>query len=420
MLFLLSDYLKEINPAMETETSIFISRLILLLVMAVLTFASYYIAGNILDKFARRLISRTKTDWDDMLVEHGFFKRMWLFIPALVVHFMSPAVLEGSPGSIAFMRATVNIYVVIVSLRVFFSMLNWIVDVYHKVDHEEKMPIRSFVQAFKIIAFLVVVIVVLSILLDKNPKGLLSGLGALTAILMLIFKDSILGFVAGVQMNANRMVRIGDWVEMPKYGADGDVIDVSLTTVKVQNWDKTITTIPAYSMISDSFKNWRGMSESGGRRIKRCICIDMSSIKFCDEKMLEKFRKIQYISEYIDKKKKDVAQFNVEKKVDESVTVNGRRLTNIGTFRAYLAAYLRNHPMINQDMTFLVRHLQPTSQGIPIEIYVFCSDKVWANYEAVQADIFDHILAIVPEFELKVFQSPSGYDMQKMIAAVNE
>ena len=210
------------------------------------------------------------------------------------------------------------------------------------------------------------------------------------------------------------MVAVGDWIEMPKYGADGDVIEVALTTVKVQNWDKTITSIPAYSLISESFKNWRGMQESGGRRIKRSIAIDIQTIKFCDEEMLARFSKIKYIAAYIEHKKDELAQFNQTQEIDESSLVNGRRMTNVGTFRAYIVAYLRNHPKINREMTFLVRQLPPQEHGLPIEIYVFCSDTVWANYEAIQADIFDHILSVVPEFDLSAFQAPTGHDFKHL------
>jgi miniconductance mechanosensitive channel len=211
------------------------------------------------------------------------------------------------------------------------------------------------------------------------------------------------------------MVSHGDWIEMPKYGADGDVLEVTLTTVKVQNWDKTVTTIPTYALISESFKNWRGMQESGGRRIKRAVNIDINSIRFCDEKMLERFEKIQYIAEYIEQKKAELEAFNTAIKVDNTSLVNGRRMTNVGTFRAYVQAYLLNHPMISKEMTFLVRQLQPTEYGLPIEVYVFSKDKVWANYEAIQADIFDHILAVVPEFDLRVYQNPSGSDFRGLM-----
>ena len=212
------------------------------------------------------------------------------------------------------------------------------------------------------------------------------------------------------------MVSRGDWIEMPKYGADGDVLEVALTTVKVQNWDKTITTIPTYALISESFKNWRGMSESGGRRIKRAINIDMQSIRLCDDEMLTRFRKIQHVSEYLERKAREIADWNTERGVDTSLPINGRRLTNVGTFRAYIAAYLRHHPMVNDQMTFLVRQLAPSAVGLPIEIYVFSRDQEWSNYEDIQSDIFDHILAVAPEFDLRIYQSPSGGDVRDVMA----
>jgi len=238
----------------------------------------------------------------------------------------------------------------------------------------------------------------------------------MTAVLILVFKDSILGLVAGIQLSANDMVRIGDWIEMPEFGADGDVTDVTLNTVKVQNWDKTITTIPAYALISDSFKNWRGMSESGGRRIKRSISIDMDSIKFCTPEMLERFESFGAISEYINTKRAEIEAFNATLDTDISVVVNRRNLTNVGTFRAYVEFYLRSHPNIHHGMTFLVRQLPPDEHGLPIEIYVFSSDQDWINYEGIQADIFDHMLAVIPMFDLAVFQSPSGSDSRILAA----
>ena len=266
----------------------------------------------------------------------------------------------------------------------------------------------------KILLYFLATILIISIFLSKSPMYLISGIGALAAVLMLVFRDAILGFVAGIQLAANKMVAQGDWIEMPNYGADGDVLEVALTTVKVQNWDKTITTIPTYALISGSFKNWRGMQESGGRRIKRSVNIDMSSIRFCSEEMLERFERIQYISEYIESKKNELKQFNEAAEVDYASLANGRRMTNVGTFRAYVIAYLKGLPVISQDMTFLVRQLQPTENGLPMEIYVFSKDQVWANYEAIQADIFDHILAVVPEFDLRVYQNPTGNDLRNL------
>jgi miniconductance mechanosensitive channel len=252
----------------------------------------------------------------------------------------------------------------------------------------------------------------LATVLDKSPVYLLSGVGALTAVLLLVFKDAILGFVAGIMISVNEMVRIGDWIEVPKAGADGDVIDVSLTTVKVQNWDKTITTIPTYDLISGSFKNWRGMSDSGGRRIKRAIQIDMRSVRFADEALMAHWQKIDLLRTYLAEKQREIDMDNGRRGTDLAILGNGRRITNLGTFRAYCIAYLKAHPKIHQDMTFLVRQLAPTEHGLPLEIYVFTNDIRWPAYESIQADIFDHLLAVIGEFQLGVFQQPSGNDVQ--------
>jgi miniconductance mechanosensitive channel len=311
-------------------------------------------------------------------------------------------------------RRIAEIYMLFVAIFTIDAFLSSVVDVYHSYDTSRKVPVRIIVQVGKILLYAVIGIVILSSVIGKSPAFFIGGLGAMVAVLMLIFKDPILGLVAGIQLSANKMVRVGDWIEMPKYGADGDVVDISLTTVKVQNWDKTITTIPTFALVSEGVKNWRGMSESGGRRIKRSIYIDMTSVKFCNKEMTEKFSKIKYLSDYIQGKEKELSEFNSQKNIDDSVLVNGRRMTNIGTFRAYLVSYLKDHPKINKNLTFLIRQLDPGPNGLPIEIYVFSSDQVWANYEAIQADIFDHILAVIPEFELKVFQNPTGADFQNL------
>jgi miniconductance mechanosensitive channel len=293
-------------------------------------------------------------------------------------------------------------------------LINSLHAIYQTFRVSQEIPLKGFAQVLKIALICTSLIMVISILLDRSPVYLLSGLGAMTAVLMLIFKDPILGFMAGIQLISNRMLKHGDWIEMPKYGADGDVIDITLTTVKVRNWDKTITTIPTYALINDSFKNWRGMQESQGRRIKRAIYIDMNTIKFCNAQMLQRFAGIRYIADYMQRKNKELEQYNTERGIESRDAANARRLTNTGTFRAYICAYLQNHPMINTDMTFIVRQLAPTEHGLPLEIYVFCKDKVWANYEAIQSDIFDHLLAIAGEFDLKVYQYPSGTDILKL------
>ncbi len=371
---------------------------------------SLFICKKLVVPLLHRLVKRTPYDWDDVLADCKVFEKLVHVAVGLAVYFMA---LWGVNAVLLMQLAMV--YLLFACLLSCCAFLDAVVILYGRLKYSDKLPIKVFVQVAKILLWITTVILAISVLIGQNPGYLLTGLGAMTAVILLIFKDSILGLVAGIQLSTNDMVRVGDWVEMPKYGADGDVIDISLTTVKVQNWDKTITTIPTYTMVSDSFKNWRGMSMSGGRRIKRCINLDMRSVKFCDEGMLERFSSFRHVSEHIAKKKEELAKFNAENGIDDSVLVNGRRITNLGTFRAYLEGYLRNHPMINKEMTFLVRHLQPSENGLPIEIYVFSSDKVWANYEGIQADIFDHILAVVPEFDLKVFQSPTGGDFEKLV-----
>ena len=389
-------------------------RLVWFLAVLVAAWVANWIAKRVLLRLVRHAVKKSKTKWDDILVKREVFTRLSHIAPAVVIYLTAPIVFAGFSGAVGFMRAVAGIYMAAVGLMVVNRLLDSLVEIYRTFEFARKMPIKSFVQLVKIIVYASVAIVIVSIVLEKDPTKLLAGLGAMTAVSMLVFKDSILGLVGGIQLTANNMVHIGDWIEMPKYGADGDVIDISLTTVKVQNWDKTIATIPTYALVSDSFKNWRGMSECGGRRIKRAINIDMTSVRFCDEPMLDKFRKFKYITEYIETKRAELAKWNADEHIDDTELVNGRRLTNIGTFRAYVVAYLRCHPKIHQDMTFLVRHLSPTSKGLPIEIYVFSNDQAWSNYEAIQADIFDHILAIIPEFGLRVFQEPTGADFAKM------
>ena len=275
-------------------------------------------------------------------------------------------------------------------------------------------PLKGLLQTLQVLLWFIGGIVVVSVLIGQSPLTLLAGLGASAAILMLVFKDSIMGFVSGVQLSANDMLKVGDWITMPKYGANGYVIEVTLNTVKVRNFDNTITTIPPYLLVSDSFQNWRGMRESGGRRVKRSINIDMTSVRFCTPEMLEKFRKINLLKDYIDQTEEVVRVYNEENHIDNEVLVNGRRQTNLGVFRAYLTAYLKSLPVVNTELNCMVRHLQPTDHGLPVELYFFSNVKDWIPYEAVQADVFDHVLAIIPEFDLRVFQSPSGADFRQL------
>ena len=401
------------SSGIDAATAQIVARGAIVALIVVLSVLTNFLVKRPLLAVLSNLITRTETKWDDTFLEKKVLNQLAHLGPALVIYVMSPLALEGHEDAIRFTTVAVEIYMILIGILVINAFLNAVLDIYRTFDVAREIPIKGFVQVAKIVIYSVGGIFVVCIIMDKTPFFFLSGLGALTAILLLVFRDAILGFVAGIQMITNKMLSPGDWIEMPKYGADGDVLDVALTTVKVQNWDKTITTIPTYALISNSFKNWRGMQESGGRRIKRSVYIDVNTIKLCTEEMLGRFSKIQYISEYIERKKEEVIAYNTASHVDETSVVNGRRLSNIGTFRAYVIAYLKNHPMINQDMTFLVRQLAPTEHGLPLEIYVFCKDIVWANYEAIQADIFDHILAVVPEFDLRVFQHPTGSDFKE-------
>jgi miniconductance mechanosensitive channel len=356
-------------------------------------------------------IRRTKTSWDDALLERRVFHRAAHIAPAIVFYWFA-----GSfPGIDSLIERLSMIYIIVVVGLVLSAVMNAVVDVYRTLEVARNRPIKGFVQLGQIILAVLLVILSIAILFEQSPLALLGGFGAMTAVLLLVFKDTILGLVASFQISATNIVRLGDWIEMPKYGADGDVIDISLHTIKVQNWNKTISSIPTYALISDTFKNWRGMEESGGRRIKRSINLDVSSIKFCDVEMIERFSRYEFIADYIQAKKDELSQYNAELKIDTTYLVNGRHMTNIGTFRAYAEAYLKNHPQIHQGMTFLVRQLQPTEYGLPIQIYVFSKVQAWASYEAIQADIFDHLLAVVPMFDLRIFQSPSGSDFSRLL-----
>ena len=392
----------------------YFARGVAIICVLLLSLTANFIAKRYILSSLTHLISKSNLKWDDAILHQGALSRLTYLVPAIVVFVLTPIALAGMDMTVVIIRSATQIYMLIILMLVVDAILNAVEEIYKGFRASKEIPIKGFIQISKIALYFLTIIFVVSILLNKTPLFLLSGIGALTAVLMLIFRDAILGFVAGIQLAANKMVSHGDWIEMPKYGADGDVLEVTLTTVKVQNWDKTITTIPTYALISESFKNWRGMQKSGGRRIKRAVNIDMNSIRFCDEDMLERFGKIQYISDYINTKKAELEAFNTAEKVDNASLVNGRRMTNVGTFRAYVKAYLLNHPMINKKMTFLVRQLKPTEFGLPIEIYVFSKDKVWANYEAIQADIFDHVLAVLPEFDLRVYQNPTGNDFSAL------
>lgn len=372
-----------------------------------------FIARKLILVLIERIIRKTKNTWDDVLVEKRVFKNVAHIVPAVLMGVLSPVLYKGHPEWIVAIEKIADIYITvafILTIIAFFKALQFYLE---SRPFLKDKPLGSYMQLITLIVYILGGIYIISILVDKSPLGIFSALGAMSVVLMLVFKDTILGFVGSIQIAANNMVKIGDWIEFPKYGADGDVIEIKLQTVKIQNWDKTITTVPTYSFVSDAFKNWRGMSESGGRRIKRSISIDMNSVLFCDNTLQENLEKIELLKPYFSEKKAEIEKYNSEK--SSTHLANIRKLTNLGTFRVYLEKYLNSNEHITKDMTFLVRQLAPNEKGIPIEIYVFSSEQRWAYYEAIQADIFDHIIAILPEFELRVFQAPSGNDFQKII-----
>ena len=385
----------------------------LILLVLLLSWVAHRVSQGPINRSIEKFAHYTIQQWDDILVEKHIVKRILYFIPLILLYVLSSPILTGT-SLLPLSQTLISFLFLIAGMMFLDAMLNALLAIYGKSAIAKEISITPFVQVLKLVLYFVTGILLLSLLLQKTPLYFLSGLGALTAVLMFVFKDVLMGFVAGIQLIANKMVAPKDWIEMPKYGADGDVLEITLTTVKVQNFDNTITTIPTYALINESFKNWRNMNLSGGRRIKRYVNIDLGSIKFCSSEMLEQFKRIQLISQYIQNRQEEILVYNKKHQVDESKLVNGRRLTNIGVFRSYVEAYLRQHPMIHKDMTFLIRQLSPSENGLPIEIYVFCKDTNWTAYEAIQADIFDHILAVVPEFDLRVFQEPSGSDFQKI------
>jgi len=385
----------------------------LILLVLLLSWVAHRVSQGPINRSIEKFAHYTIQQWDDILVEKHIVKRILYFIPLILLYVLSSPILTGT-SLLPLSQTLISVLFLIAGMMFLDAMLNALLAIYGKSAISKEISITPFVQVLKLGLYFVTGILLLSLMLQKTPLYFLSGLGALTAVLMFVFKDVLMGFVAGIQLIANKMVAPKDWIEIPKYGADGDVLEITLTTVKVQNFDNTITTIPTYALINESFKNWRNMNLSGGRRIKRYVNIDLGSIKFCSSEMLERFKRIQLISQYIQNRQEEILVYNKKHQVDESTLVNGRRLTNIGVFRSYVEAYLRQHPMIHKDMTFLIRQLSPSENGLPIEIYVFCKDTNWTAYEAIQADIFDHILAVVPEFDLRVFQEPSGSDFQKI------
>lgn len=385
-----------------------------LLALTVAAILINLIAKKVLVGTARAIAKRSSVTWDDALVEHNVFGRLAQVIPALIVFVGAPFVPGLQEGLVPLIRNVAMGYMVwalTLSLSAVLSAANTI---YAATPAAKDRPLKGFIQLVQIVIWILGGVLIVAAVLDRSPWLLLSGFGAMTAILLLVFKDTILSLVASVQLTAQDMVRVGDWIEMPQFGADGDVIDVQLHTIKVQNWDKTIVTVPTHRLITDSFKNWRGMSQSGGRRIKRSISIDVASVRFQTKEEIEHFMRFALLRDYISKKEKELADYNAGITAELDAEVNTRRLTNIGTFRAYAYNYLKNHPSIHDDMTLIVRQLEPGPEGLPMEIYCFTTTTEWAAYEGIQSDIIDHLLAIVPEFGLRLYQKPAGSDLTNL------
>lgn len=409
---LLKGFLTKIG--LGDSVSYFISETISLLTLLLIAILVYIFVVYLVKKIIHSFINKSSSKKDDILIKNNVFKRLCLLIPAYMIrHFIVVAVPSYPTLSSTIILFT-KIYEVFIYSRVLDAILTTLNDIYDTYEISKSKPIKGFIQVMKIIIYIICILLVIAILTNKQLSNILIGLGTLSAVLMLVFKDPILGFVGGLQLTVNDMLRIGDWIVMDKSKADGEVLEIGLTTVKVQNWDKTITTIPTYTLISDSFTNWRGMEISGGRRIARSFVIDVDTIKFCTPEMLERYKKFQLVAKYIDDKEKEIRLYNKQNKIDDSNLVNGRRQTNIGIFRAYLSEYLNNSPYINQDMTHMVRQLAPTEYGIPIQIYAFSSNKEWVSYENIQSDIFDHVFAVVGMFDLKIYQKPSSNTLEKV------
>lgn len=404
-----------VNSGMDQFYSELIVTGVLLLFIIIVGFIVDRLSRQIMLSTISKLAAKSKTKWDDLLVENKVFSAIAHLAPVIVIFYFLPAIFGGHPALVDYSNRLSEVVIIITSMVVVFRFLNTVKDILSAYETLKDKPLQSYFQLVKIVIGLILGILILSVVADKSIMYFFGAFGAVSAVLILVFKDTILGFIASIQLAANDMIRVGDWVQMDKYGADGDVIEINLATVKVRNWDKTISTVPTYSFISDSFKNWRGMVETGSRRIARSIYVNQHTVKFCSEEMIDRFKNIHILKPYIEERLEAIKLYNQEKQVDTTQVSNGRRMTNLGTFRAYLLEYLKNHPKINPELTLLVRQLAPTEHGIPIQIYAFCSDIAWVNYEEVQSDIFDHVLAVVHQFELEVFQDPSGSDVRKFL-----
>lgn len=395
----------------------FLVLLALLAVSSVLIYATIIVSQFILKKVVTPIIRKTPNRWDDLLIEHKLFRALAYLVSVIVLKAFVPILFEDFPQWLLLINKLVEVYFVFVIVRILVVFLRATEQHLSDAQIFVEKPLASYFQLFRIVLYIFAFVLSLSILLSKSPLYLLGAFGAMTAVLVLIFKDTILGLVASVQISTNDMLRIGDSIEMPKYEIDGAVTAINLNMIKVRNWDNTITTVPTYYFITESFKNWRGLQTGGGRRIKRALQINIGSIKFLDKDLQMRLKEIALMGDYIDEKQKEIDEYNNKQQVNENILVNGRRMTNIGTFRIYVEKYLQNHPGILKSSSIIVRQNTPKEFGVPIEIYCFTNTIEWAAYEKIQSDIFDHLFAVAPYFELAVFQSPSSSDFQGLVQA---
>ncbi len=376
-----------------------------------LAYITYWIVHKVLIRYITKFVKKTKTEFDDILLNEKILKKVSYIVPVLVIQQFK----IFNPSIESIIDTALSAVLVLLLIMIINGFIDALTEIIQQFEKFKDRPLKSYAQVIKIIVTTIGVIFIFGILTGQEFWGLFAGLGAISAVLLFVFKDTIMSFIASIQIATYDLVKIGDWIEIPKLGIDGDIMDISLHTVKIRNFDKTVSVFPTVALIQNSFKNWRGMQETGGRRIKRSIYIDVSSIKFVDDKMLQRFKKIKLISNYLDKKIEEINNYNSQLNEETSDDiVNGRRITNVGTFRQYLKEYLRGRSDVDKNLTFLVRQLQPGPEGLPIEIYIFATTTEWVKYEDIQADIFDHIMAVVPQFELKVFQNPTGYDFKEL------
>ena len=387
----------------------YINLIFLITILAILLLSLHYITKIILQLILKRFAKRIKGNFLSHLNQRKFPHFLAMIIPFIIVRGSIPIMFIHFPQLMNMMNKLADIFLVFYMIWLTMSVINASVDTFRLKSGFRDKPLDSYLQVIKIVLYTIGFIILFSILTGQNPTAIIAGLGAASAVLMLIFKDLILGLVASIQVTTNDMVRIGDWITMPKYGADGDVIQITLTTVKVRNFDKTITTLPPYALVSDSFQNWRGMSETGGRRLKRSIFIKQGTIRFISDEELAELKKIELISDYITDRSREIYEYNSDRGVDKSLLINGRNLTNIGLYRQYILTYLQNHPDIHKELLLIVRQLQPTEKGLPIELYFFTNTTNWINYEGIVADVFDHVCAASTFFDLSLFEDLSNH-----------